>query len=100
MFLYEAQTAFTVNAVAQLSNQQSVGLTICETGFNAGHSAALFLLVAPKARVVSFDLMENAYQKHALEHLLKHPLMKGHLTVVSGDSEQTVPAFAALQPSL
>lgn len=38
-------------------------LQICEIGFNAGHTALLFLEAAPAARVLSFDLGDMPWAK-------------------------------------
>ncbi len=35
--------------------------TMCEVGFNAGHSALAFLVADPAFRVVSFDLGAHQY---------------------------------------
>jgi hypothetical protein len=39
----------------------SAAVTVCELGFNAGHSAMLFLETLPNARVVSFDLGDTRW---------------------------------------
>ena len=66
-------------------------LRICETGFGAGHSAALFLSASSNAVVVSFDKFGRPYQKPAADFLLnKYP---NRFTTVAGDSCLTVPTF-------
>jgi hypothetical protein len=68
--------------------------TICETGFNAGHSALRFLAQSA-ANLYEFDLGEHVYSKYAEEHLMdKYP---GRLNVFWGDSTKTMPAFRANQ---
>ena len=41
--------------------------SICETGFNAGHSAAVFLNANPRATVLSFDLGQFEYTLSTLK---------------------------------
>jgi len=65
--------------------------TICETGFNAGHSALLFLQANPHAQLISFDLDElpvtNVVEKWMKE---KFP---NRFEFVKGDSVHTVPQY-------
>jgi hypothetical protein len=80
--------------------------TICEIGFNAGHSAALWLLANPTAKVVMFDLFVHAYSR-ANENFLR---TEGHkyglqnvdqrLVTVNGSSLDTVPKFAKDFPDI
>lgn len=71
--------------------------TICETGFNAGHSAARFLSQS-KARVYEFDLGDHDYAKTAEAFLTdKFP---GRLKVTWGDSTQTLPQFHKENPDI
>ena len=80
--------------------------TICEIGFNAGHSASLWLLANPAAQVLMFDLWEHEYAARA-EAFLKGPeaaalgIRDGaaRLSIVRGDSRATVRAFAGSQPT-
>ena len=41
-------------------------IQICQIGFNAGHSASQFLCANPAAKLLSFDLAENAYVQKVL----------------------------------
>ncbi|CAM9373070.1 unnamed protein product, partial [Choristocarpus tenellus] len=44
--------------------------TVCEVGFNAGHSALNWLLNSrPDTKVISFDLGEHPYVGHAAQFL-------------------------------
>jgi hypothetical protein len=64
---------------------------ILEIGFNAGHSAELFLQANSEVKVVSFDLGEHAYGKAAKEYIdMKFP---GRHEIIWGDSTKTVPAY-------
>ena len=73
--------------------------TVCETGFNAGHSAALFL--AAGARYVGFDLGEHIpnYGKAAFAHLSQR-FPAGWLQVEWGNSRLGIPRFFAANPNV
>jgi tRNA G46 methylase TrmB len=69
--------------------------TICEIGFNAGFSAANFLVANPTARLISFDIFSNAYVPGAVRGL--HELFQGReVTIVAGPSDRSVPSFRSL----
>jgi predicted O-methyltransferase YrrM len=69
--------------------------TVCEVGFNAGHSALLWLL-AGATRVVSFELGQHSYSHVAAEWLsVRFP---GKLHLVMGDSMQSVPLYHTMFP--
>ena len=71
---------------------------ICEVGFNAGHSTALWLTANPTATVVSFDLFNNmtdAYKGRNLDVL--QSVFPGRLREHRGDSLHTVPS-AHIEP--
>ena len=68
--------------------------TICEIGFNGGHSAAIFLAAAgSRASMISFDLQQFTYSSMATR--LVQAIFPGQLHVVEGLSQDTVPRFAA-----
>jgi len=69
-----------------------------EIGFNAGHSATVFLHALPKDSIfLSFDLCEHPYTKECFEYLQsKHPQLK-HM--IEGDSTVTLPKFIEENPS-
>lgn len=46
---------------------------ICEIGFNAGHSASLWLLANPEAEVIMFDIGDHDYTKPTYEYLRDSP---------------------------
>jgi len=70
--------------------------TVCETGFNAGHSAALWLTANAAAHVHSFDLFGPRASGTRTAALLQSRF-PGRLTVHKGDSVRTVP-IATLPP--
>ena len=66
--------------------------TICETGFNAGHSAFNWLASNADANVYSFDLGEHGYSKPMASYL--RSVFDKRLAVYWGDSKLSVPAFS------
>lgn len=76
--------------------------TFCETGFNAGHSFALYCSQADKrpVSIVSFDLFNKNYSLAVLD-VLKEPCGKKLRTAVvaPGDSRVTIERFAATNPA-
>jgi len=72
--------------------------TVCEIGFNAGHSALNALAAREGVQVLSFDLGQfwDAYGKYSYE-LLQHTF-PNQLTLVMGDSTVTVPKFIQEKP--
>lgn len=79
---------------------------ICEIGFNAGHSAALWLLANPRAEVLMFDLWAHDYAPLA-EYFLRSKLserfglsnVSRRFRIIKGSSLITVPAFFSAFPS-
>lgn len=72
---------------------------ICEVGFNAGHSTALWLSANPTATVDTFDLFNPHLTGFMQANLLfLQRLFPGRLTAHIGDSLRTIPA-ANLLPS-
>jgi len=66
--------------------------SIMEIGFNAGHSALLFLAItSPETKVVSFDLGEYAYVFAAKRYI--DEVFPGRHTLVTGDSTVTIPKY-------
>lgn len=80
-------------AYFELAQRVAPGGTICEVGFNGGHSAAVFLAAAGRrARMVSFDLAEFDYSETAQR--LVGAVFPDQLRLVVGRSDQTVPRFS------
>jgi predicted O-methyltransferase YrrM len=67
--------------------------TICEVGFNAGHSAAVFLLANPESTYVGFDTMGLRWSAASLAFAQR--LFPGRVRIVPGLSTDTLPAHAA-----
>jgi len=71
--------------------------TICETGFNGGHSSLRWLLHS-QAHIYSFDIGVHGYSKPAATWLeQKFP---GRHTATWGDSTQTLPVFRLQNPAV
>ena len=64
---------------------------ILEIGFNAGHSTLVFLLANPRSKIQCFDLGEHKYAHLCYDYLDK--CFPGRLSIVWGDSRQTVSSF-------
>ncbi len=71
---------------------------ICETGFNAGHSAFMWLNVNPDVRVYSFDIGIHHYTRIMAQTL--ESMFPGRLHVTYGDSRETVPRFHEENPHI
>lgn len=71
--------------------------TICETGFNGGHSAARFLSQS-EAHLYEFDLGAHDYAKTAETFLMGR--FPSRLQVTWGDSTKTLPEFRAAHPDI
>lgn len=70
---------------------------ILETGFNAGHSAAIFLGTRPDIKVTSFDIADHDYvQKGQAAIEQSYP---GRLKLIIGNSIHTLPQFINTQNS-
>ena len=66
---------------------------IMEIGFNAGHSADLFLSCREDIKLVSFDLGIHEYVSYGKTFIdFKYPFRH---SLILGDSKKTVPEFAA-----
>ena len=71
--------------------QNAFVTTVCETGFNAGHSSLMWLQSNPAVHVYSFDLGKHDYAKTMAYYL--QSIYPGRLTVTWGDSQSTLPEF-------
>jgi predicted O-methyltransferase YrrM len=70
---------------------------ILEVGFNAGHSAEVFLTANPTASLTSFELGRWQYTNIGKTYIdAQHP---GRHTLILGDSTKTLPEFIAMSPN-
>lgn len=70
--------------------------TAMEIGFNAGHSAELFLKNNPDLTLTSFDLGAHGYVLFAKEYIDK--TYPGRHTLIIGDSTMSIPKFIKDHP--
>ena len=78
-----------VEDLINLTNKPNIN--IMEIGFNAGHSAEVFLQNNKNLKLTSFDLGEHAYVTFAKEYIdTTYP--NRHILIL-GDSVKTVPNF-------
>lgn len=71
--------------------------TICETGFNAGHSALRFLAQS-SAKLYEFDIGQHQYARVAANFLTtRYP---GRLSNIWGNSLETIPKFHTEHPDV
>ena len=94
IFLYPRQVAFLSAMVRMLSEtilrNENRPATICETGFGAGHSAAMFLEAAENITLHLFDKFDRPYQLPIAQDLQKaYP--NSRIDIYAGDSCKTVP---------
>jgi predicted O-methyltransferase YrrM len=64
---------------------------IMEIGFNAGHSALIYLLANDTSKIQFFDLKYHDYAQPCFEYLDKE--FPGRMSIVWGDSKETIPKF-------
>jgi predicted O-methyltransferase YrrM len=71
---------------------------IMEIGFNAGHSAELFLKNNPDLNLTSFDLGDHGYLLYGKEYIDK--MFPGRHTLIIGDSRLSIPKFIRDYPGV
>ena len=72
--------------------------TVCETGFNAGHSSFNYLTANSRVTVHSFDIGWHPYTKAMSTYLQSK--FQNRLFVHFGDSTETVPQFRKENPDV
>jgi mannosyltransferase OCH1-like enzyme len=88
---FDVHVDYFQNKRYNLFYEGKLALDILEVGFNAGHSALLYLLANPYSKIHFFDLGEHRYSRDCFKYLdSKFP---GRLSVVWGDSTVTIPQF-------
>lgn len=68
-----------------------MAVDILEIGFNAGHSALLYLIANPYSKIHFFDLGEHQYSRGCFDYLDK--AFPGRISVTWGDSTVTIPQY-------
>lgn len=75
----------------------SSSTNIMEIGFNAGHSALLFLIANSSSNIIIFDICHHRYVVPCFDYLNEH--FPNRLSMFSGDSTLTVPKFHKDNPA-
>jgi hypothetical protein len=75
---------------------KSAGGNILEIGFNAGHSALLFLISNPRNKVLCFDICSHEYTKCCFNYLAC--AFPNRLELIEGDSATTLCKFKEQNP--
>lgn len=91
-FTYEGHSQQNREQVEDLINlTKESNIKIMEIGFNAGHSAEVFLINNPTCILTSFDLGIHDYVKFSKKYIdFKYP---GRHGLILGDSRITIPKF-------
>ena len=71
---------------------------ILEIGFNAGHSALLFLLAHPTSKIHCFDTCAHSYTKRCFNYLSSN--FPGRLVLIQGKSTEQLSGYKAAHPDL
>lgn len=71
--------------------------TVCEIGFNAGHSSLTWLAANPDIHLYSFDLPHD-YQHYGVEVI--NEKFPGRLNLTNGNSLETLPQFFKEHPDV
>lgn len=91
---YSQQVPQQVSDLIHLTSQSNV--KIMEIGFNAGHSAEIFLKHNPSASLLSFDLGLHRYIGLAKRYIdINYP---GRHKLIIGDSTEMIPHFIENNP--
>ena len=86
-----------VELLTNLISNENI-LNVLEIGFNAGHSAELFLKTNPKINLISFDLGIHNYVKLG-EKYIENKFPRRHKLII-GDSKITLPHFINKNPNM
>jgi hypothetical protein len=102
-YMFE-QSSNALDLIAQMlhgvdPSPSSSPVTVCETGFEIGHSALAFLHASPSTRVVSFDMMDTKYKKDC-EVWLQETYGKDRIQVIPGNTADSVPQYLKENPQL
>lgn len=87
--------------IAKQMNLYSLAMNaskIMEIGFNAGHSALLFLLANPNSHLVCFDICQHPYTIKCFNYLKS--IFGNRLDLVIGDSTMTIPEYKEKHPEM
>lgn len=85
-----AQLAYYSNVAERLGSNS----TVCEVGFNVGHSAAVWLSANPSITLHTFDYFRDRVAQYSLQYLNR--TFKGRIIAHRGNSHRTVPNASIL----
>ena len=92
------QSQQIIDLIGLINKTNKTNLNVMEIGFNAGHSAEVFLLNNCVSTLTSFDLGAHDYVATAKEYIdIKYP--NKHLLVI-GDSRVSIPTFHKFHPDI
>lgn len=102
-YLYNHQTDTQSDDINKQINLFSIGKlntsqNILEIGFNAGHSALIFLLANPSSKIYCFDICHHKYTKPCFDYLDRN--FPGRLTLIEGRSVEKMSVFKNQFPDL
>ncbi|WPT12569.1 Glucoside xylosyltransferase 2 [Picochlorum sp. SENEW3] len=80
-----------LQTIHSLLYQTSVKTHVCEIGFNAGHSAVMFLSAGKNIRLTSFDMGKLPWSSDMVERI--HQLFPGQFTYIKGNSREIIPQY-------
>lgn len=86
---YSQQSLEQVKDLILLTNKSNIN--VMEIGFNAGHSAEVFLKNNKNLILTSFDLGEHSYVKSGKEYI--DNVYPNRHTLILGDSRKTIPNY-------
>lgn len=92
---YSQQVDKQVIDLINLVNNDDIQ-NVMEIGFNAGHSAEIFLKFNKKIHLTSFDINVHEYVKHGVEYIQNN--YKDRHIIVYGDSNISVPQYIKDNP--
>lgn len=80
-----------LQTIHNLLYQTSVKTHVCEIGFNAGHSAVMFLSAGKNIRLTSFDMGKLPWSSDMVERI--HQLFPGQFKYIKGNSREIIPQY-------
>jgi predicted O-methyltransferase YrrM len=92
---YSQEVPQQVEDLINLTNKPNIN--VMEIGFNAGHSAEIFLKNNKELTLTSFDLGEHNYVKHGKEYI--DATYPNRHTLILGDSRIVIPIYLQINKS-
>lgn len=89
-----SEVRLEIQQIHSLMHQMHDAMHVCEIGFNAGHSAILFLSSGENIRLTSFDLGDLAWS-YDLKERVGH-LFPGRFKYIQGNSRDTLSEYATM----